>query len=75
MEMLKLGLATTYEAKTGAEFGGKKMEQVYRTAEARAKAAKLGIWARKVGFESPREYKTRIRALEEASNTFKNSSG
>ena len=60
LEMLKMGLATTYEAKTGAEFGG--LEAKYKAAEAEAKARKLGMWARKRGrFESPRDYKTRYQ--------------
>ncbi|KAK8124960.1 endonuclease [Apiospora kogelbergensis] len=42
LEMLKKGLATTYEAKTGAEFGG--LEAKYKAAEAKAKEQKLGIW-------------------------------
>ena len=61
LEMLRRGYATTYEAKTGVEFGGPKMEQIYRAAEAKARATKIGIWARKKGFESPREYKTRMK--------------
>ncbi|KAJ2900612.1 putative endonuclease lcl3 [Zalerion maritima] len=68
LEMLKLGLATTYEAKTGAEFGGLKMEERYREAEKKAKAAKKGLWKKKKGvdFESPREYKARMKELEDA---------
>ncbi|KAI0021520.1 hypothetical protein F4780DRAFT_281779 [Xylariomycetidae sp. FL0641] len=63
-EMLKKGLATTYEAKTGAEFGG--LETKYRAAEAQAKAKKRGIWASNPKFfESPRDYKARI-GLEES---------
>ena len=59
LEMLKRGLATTYEAKSGAEFGG--LEKKYPAAEAAAKAKKLGIWSGKADlFESPREYKTRM---------------
>jgi endonuclease YncB( thermonuclease family) len=58
-EMLKRGLATIYEAKTGSEFG--LLEKEYREAEAKAKARKLGLWAQnKETFESPREYKTRM---------------
>lgn len=61
--MLKHGLATIYEAKTGAEFGG--MEQKYREAEAWAKARGKGLWKdfRRTGgegWESPREYKNRM---------------
>ncbi|KAL5596917.1 hypothetical protein BROUX41_006407 [Berkeleyomyces rouxiae] len=59
LEMLKHGLATTYEAKTGMEFGGR--EGLYKMAEAKAKAARKGIWALK-NFESPREYKDRYNA-------------
>ncbi|KAI8953847.1 SNase-domain-containing protein [Xylaria longipes] len=67
LEMLKSGLATTYEAKTGAEFGG--LEEKYKEAEAKAKAQKRGIWGGKPEhFESPREYKTRMNALEEPQN-------
>ncbi|KAI1433030.1 hypothetical protein GGR50DRAFT_543535 [Xylaria sp. CBS 124048] len=65
LEMLKMGLATTYEAKSGAEFGG--LEEEYKAAEARAKAKKLGIWSIKAKhFESPRDYKTRMTSLEES---------
>ncbi|KXJ95853.1 hypothetical protein Micbo1qcDRAFT_144158 [Microdochium bolleyi] len=61
LEMLKRGLATTYEAKTGAEFGG--LEALYKEAEAKAKADKLGIWGgNPEHFESPREYKQRMLA-------------
>ena len=64
LEMLRMGLATTYEAKTGAEFGGPKMELKYKAEEARAKAARKGMWAMRKGFESPREYKTRMKEAE-----------
>lgn len=64
--MLKRGLATTYEAKTGVEFGG--LEEKYRAAEAMAKSKKRGIWGEKPQhFESPREYKTRMK-LADAQN-------
>ena len=57
--MLKLGLATVYEAKTGSEFGD--FEEKYRKAEEKAKWRRKGIWAaRREFFESPREYKTRL---------------
>ncbi|GJC80250.1 putative endonuclease LCL3 [Colletotrichum liriopes] len=63
LEMLKLGLATTYEAKSGVEWGG--AEKVYKAAEAKAKAKKLGIWNGKASdFESPRAYKTRTNEAE-----------
>ena len=48
----------TYEAKTGAEFGG--LEDKYKAAEARAKAWRKGMWGGKGPFESPREYKRKI---------------
>ncbi|KAI1840653.1 hypothetical protein JX265_008910 [Neoarthrinium moseri] len=68
LEMLKRGLATTYEAKSGAEFGG--LEEKYKAAEAKAKAKKRGIWGGKPEhFESPREYKTRVNAEEAPSKT------
>lgn len=58
LEMIKCGMATTYEAKSGAEFGG--MKKVYEKAEAKAKRKKLGIWSGKASeFESPRQYKTK----------------
>ncbi|KAI0125914.1 hypothetical protein BJ170DRAFT_453700 [Xylariales sp. AK1849] len=66
LEMLKNGLATTYEAKTGAEFGG--LEEKYKAAQAKAKAKKRGMWGGKPDqFESPRDYKTRMN-LEETQN-------
>ncbi|KAI0164657.1 SNase-domain-containing protein [Xylariaceae sp. FL1272] len=64
LEMLKMGLATTYEAKSGAEFGG--LEEKYKAAEVKAKAKRRGIWSGKPAhFESPRDYKTRIANLLE----------
>lgn len=58
-----MGLATMYEAKTGAEFGG--LEAKYKAAEAKAKAKKRGIWGGKAEiFESPRDYKTRMHLGE-----------
>lgn len=67
-EMLKRGLATVYEAKFGAEFGGEAMENKYRKAEWWAKWRKKGLWvdfsADGKNWESPREYKTRMGAVE-----------
>lgn len=71
--MLKRGLATVYEAKSGSEFGS--FERKYRDAEERAKRGKVGMWAepgllaRLMGekpreTESPREYKRRMGELE-----------
>ena len=66
--MLKRGLATTYEAKTGAEFGG--LEEKYKAAEAKAKAKKLGMWGGEPEFfESPREYKTRMNSEQTQNKT------
>lgn len=62
LEMVKRGLATTYEAKSGVEWGG--FEEKYKAAEAKAKAKKLGIWAGKTAFESPRAYKNRTNEAE-----------
>lgn len=64
-EMLRRGLATVYEAKFGAEFGGDAMEAKYRKAEWWAKVKRKGMWRDK-GLESPREYKTRMGMAESA---------
>lgn len=74
--MLKRGLATVYEAKTGAEFSG--LEKEYRAAEEKAKERGLGLWSRPSllsqffgrkaeASESPREYKTRMAKAESQS--------
>lgn len=71
--MLKCGLATVYEAKTGSEFGD--FEQQYRDAEVKAKADKVGMWTQQSVLdrlrgkpdkvqETPREYKARHAAAE-----------
>jgi endonuclease YncB( thermonuclease family) len=72
LEMLKSGLATVYEAKTGSEFGN--VEQQYRDAQEKAKASRIGIWTKPTLMErlrgdspkneSPREYKNRHAAAE-----------
>ena len=63
-EMLKAGLATVYEANTGAEFGD--FEEKYRKTEEVAKRKKRGMWAGKLkDYESPRDYKTRTATLNE----------
>ncbi|KAK5655427.1 hypothetical protein OQA88_5698 [Cercophora sp. LCS_1] len=74
LQLLKRGLATIYEGKTGAEFGGAKTEKAYREAEATAKRKKIGMWSiggtsffglgKKEVFESPKAYKDRIRQGE-----------
>ncbi|KAL6248927.1 putative endonuclease lcl3 [Rhinocladiella similis] len=59
LQMLRAGMATVYEAKSGAEFG-EGLEKKYRNAEWWAKTKRKGMWAgRKKDYESPREYKTR----------------
>ena len=63
LEMVKRGLATTYEAKSGAEYGG--LKAVYEKAEAKAKRRKKGMWSLSAkDFESPREYKTKWAGLD-----------
>lgn len=71
LEMLKRGLATTYVAKTGAEFGGEASEKRYKAAEEEARRKGRGLWAaekgglfglRKKEIESPRMYKDRMKA-------------
>ncbi len=59
-QMLKLGLATVYEAKTGVEFGPG-LEEKYRRAEWWAKTRRKGLWrgGKKKDFETPREFKSR----------------
>lgn len=55
-QMLKAGLATIYEAKSGVEFDGK--ESVYRKRELKARSKGKGMWKQK-SIESPREYKNK----------------
>lgn len=70
LEMLKRGLATVYEAKIGAEFGG--LEEKYKAAEKKAKEKKRGIWGIEPEvFESPRDYKTRMSGEELQNNHVK----
>lgn len=77
-EMLRRGLATVYEAKVGAEYGGDAMEQKYRRAEWWAKRRSKGLWkdARRAGsgWESPREYKSRMTRSEAVENGGKSKS-
>ncbi|KAL6715737.1 putative endonuclease lcl3 [Lecanora helva] len=58
LQMLRLGLATVYEAKTGAEFGN--LEDKYKRAEQLAKLTRKGIWSGGKDYESPRDYKIRM---------------
>ncbi|KAH0544151.1 putative endonuclease lcl3 [Glutinoglossum americanum] len=65
LQMLKQGLATVYEAKSGAEFGS--LEHKYRRAEWWAKKRGKGMWAMNTAdFESPRAYKTRMNSEDRA---------
>ncbi|KAF9633487.1 hypothetical protein BFW01_g4381 [Lasiodiplodia theobromae] len=84
LEMLKSGLATVYEAKTGSEFGD--LEQKYRDAEAKAKEGGVGMWTQpsvlgrffskpKEKLESPREYKDRMKAEEAKQAQLKEAKG
>ncbi|KAI9684185.1 MAG: putative endonuclease lcl3 [Trizodia sp. TS-e1964] len=58
LQMLRAGMATVYEAKSGVEFG--KLEEKYRRAEWWAKTRRKGIWwTRRADFESPREFKNK----------------
>ena len=64
LQMLRKGLATVYEAKTGAEFGH--LEDKYRKAERWAKARKKGMWAgKKRNYESPRQFKSKFQAIDD----------
>jgi endonuclease YncB( thermonuclease family) len=78
LEMLRSGLATVYEAKTGAEFGLNKTQ--YIAAEKKARESKVGMWAQpnlmqRLGGaatkppESPREYKNRHTIASKAKKT------
>lgn len=72
LQMLRDGMATVYDAKTGVEFGGNELEGEYRDAEARARKLRKGLWKdertwwgkEKAGWETPREYKTRMTEME-----------
>lgn len=76
-EMLKSGYATVYEARTGAEFGGK--EDVYRKTVGEAQRKGIGMWARssrvkkalgmnqKVTVETPGQFKQRMKNQEQGS--------
>lgn len=85
LEMLKQGLATTYEAKTGAEFGGDKVKAVYMATEAAARKKGKGLWAAEAGgffglgkkkdIESPRAFKDRMKVMGEGNGDSKVSNG
>lgn len=63
LQMIRAGLATIYEAKSGTEFGG--LEAKYRKAEDEAKLKKRGMWrGNTVDYESPRDYKTRMTQIK-----------
>lgn len=61
--MIRAGLATVYEAKTGTEFGG--LEAKYKKAEDNARLKKKGMWGGTASnYESPRDYKTRMAQMK-----------
>lgn len=72
LAMIKAGMATVYEAKTGSEFGGQ--EEQYRRAEEGARRSGVGMWQKGIwdkltgkkgrAPETPREYKKRMEAEE-----------
>lgn len=73
LEMLRCGLATVYEAKSGSEFGTS--EQKYRDAQKKAEEQKVGMWSKPSLLgrlrgesaqkaETPREYKQRHTAAD-----------
>ena len=72
LQMLREGMATVYDAKTGVEFGGDEVEKKYRASEAWARRLRKGLWKdektwwgkEKAGWETPREYKTRMAEKE-----------
>lgn len=76
LELLRQGLATTYEAKTGVEFGGPMKERQYKAVEAVARQKGRGMWSvEKPGFfslrkkgelESPMAFKRRMREEDAA---------
>jgi endonuclease YncB( thermonuclease family) len=75
LELIRRGLATAYEGRTGAEFGGSKMEEIYKAAEAAAKKKGKGIWStHKAGvlglrkaqpFETPMAFKKRMKLTDD----------
>ncbi|SPQ19281.1 3f5148ca-e4a1-4aa6-9f67-d20ee7ecbd77 [Thermothielavioides terrestris] len=79
LEMLRRGLATTYEGKTGAEFGGPKMEALYKATEAAARKKGRGMWSaekqplfffgmgkrHEEPVETPMAFKRRMKSLDE----------
>ncbi|KZP27968.1 nuclease [Athelia psychrophila] len=67
LEMLKAGWATTYQ-QAGAEYG-KHGKGVFLQIEAKAKAARRGMWAAGVTAETPAEYKKRHAKAEAESTT------
>ncbi|EZF33859.1 endonuclease [Trichophyton mentagrophytes] len=71
LQMLREGLATVYEAKSGAEFGGPEQEKKYRNAEALAKKKGKGLWKTKGSnnWESPREFKSRMNAMDQGKDS------
>lgn len=61
LEMLKLGLATTFESKGKIDFDGQ--EEIYKKAEQESKRKKRGMWRLKK-LETPAEFKRKLREAE-----------
>lgn len=59
LEMLKDGLATVFDAKTGSQFDGR--EKTYRVQEFISKSKSRGMWAQRK-IETPAEYKRRLKS-------------
>ena len=62
LAMLKSGAAQVYEGTFGVEFGKEGMREKYRLAEENARMAKKGMWGLKGKYESPGEYKKRLKS-------------
>lgn len=58
LEMLKVGLATTFESKGKIDFDGQ--EEIYKKAELESKRKKRGMWRLKK-LESPAQFKRKLR--------------
>lgn len=58
-EMLKEGLATVFDAKTGSQFDGR--EKAYRVQEFISKSKSRGMWVQRK-IETPAEYKRRLKS-------------
>ncbi|KAL8723861.1 MAG: hypothetical protein Q9181_007125 [Wetmoreana brouardii] len=74
LQMLKRGLATVFEANSGAEYGG--MEEKYRSSERQAKSRRKGMWGGDLNkYESPMDFKKRMGPKHENPVDFKKGTG